>query len=509
MPVDEKNITQKSRERLNNEYQMSISDDGLKKQGISERYAVIYQEEYNKALKQQATSQTPQPQSKPIAEVCCYNPAQASAKNNPDTKCNFNTVTVEKAGRKYTLNVDKNTASGDNIIEIVAGPNKNAKDVTVTVGGLIGPCTTGHKNKVLDLVNPKPINKTDTELKFKAASISYIPFVSSLWPSNAPVNTYNIPISTCNLKRSVVIKVYPDIEYNFTIKVNPGLNKSSFGFHNGVKMLEKQDKEFISIEGNIKQDNTEYSLEKTFDFENITKAIKTADTILNTIKKMSSTFNSNVEIEYKFLNLKLDLKSKWVEIEGSPKCGYECTFDLGMAPLFGIGVKIDALGAAIESIPGVGKVLDKIKKYIEKSDLLKIKLTLELSGEINCELLGIKKVTDQDIKLSYHNTNGQLTAGIKAELTLMEGQKHYGDTFGLEAGANAGGEAKVTLGIKDSENKAKAEFYYGFNGLEIFYAVYGKASAFNFEYEKKSEGKTTVFDPIEDRTITIIDLKNK
>lgn len=503
MAVDAKIIDQRTRERLNDEYQMSISDEGLKSQGVKERYAVIYKEEFDKEEKKQS-SNLPVPVSKPVITACSGNQQPTQGKKDPNIKCNFSSVTVEKAGRKYTLKIDKNTPSGENVLEIVAGPYINTQDVTVTVNGLEGPCIDGHKNKVMDLVNPKPISKSDTVLKFKAASFYYIPFVDSLWPSGAPWKTYDIPISTCNGKKSAIIKVYPDIEYDFKINFNP--NKTSKGFHNGVFQLDKEGVE-LKITGSVKQDTVQLKFEKKF--ESVIKAISTASTFLQQVKKMTSTFNSSIEIEYKYVNLDIGVKGKWIEIEGSPKCGYECKFDMGMNPVFGIGVSVDALGIAIESIPGFGVILGRIKKYFEKSGIGKIKLTLKLNGEISCNFIGIKKVTQKNIEATACDTSGEITAGVKGEISLSS-EKYSGDTFAAEAGAEAGGEAKIKLGAKIVANdKQKIDIYYGFNGLEFSYAAYIKASGGIFEFEKKSEGKAKIFEAIEDKTITTINLNNK
>jgi hypothetical protein len=499
MPVDVEIVKQRSRQRLNEEYQMTISDEGLKSSGIKERYAVIYKEELDKEVKKQTSNV---PVSKPVIMTCSGNQQPTQRKKDPNIKCNFSTVTVEKAGRKYTLQIDKNTPSGENVLEIVAGPYINTKDVTITVNGLEGPCVDGHKNKVMDLVNPKPVSKSDTVLKFKAASFYYIPFIDSLWPSGAPCKTYDIPISTCNGKQSAIIKVYPDIEYDFSLALNLSQIQKSFSQYKKDIELDK-DKVALKFNGSIKQDTVDYKLEKTF--ENINKAVAVYSKIMNTVTSMTKTINKTVEVDFRYLSLKLGIKSKWVEIEGSPKCGYQCEFKMGMNPVFGISVTVDALSTFIQTIPIIGILLSKIKDVGEESGIVKLNLKFIFSGDLSCDFIAIKKVTDKDIETTVCDTNGKVS--VKAIANASASSKKFGDSAFVEAGAEASGEASIKIGAKIKP--LSIPIYYDFNGLEFSYAAYAKASGGWITIEKKTKGSASIFEKQEGIEITTIYLNER
>lgn len=162
----------------------------------------------NKKAGSAATSCTTEPQKHK------YQPPENKKKENEKVVCNFSSLTVDKSGRNYILDVKPGKKKFIyKPLSIVAGYNKKAVDVTCNIAGLEGPCEKEHKGKVIDFLEASS-SKSDSSLKFKA----YSKYAFNFFPYKPATNSYWIAANTCGGKLGADLTVYPDTYWKVSIK---------------------------------------------------------------------------------------------------------------------------------------------------------------------------------------------------------------------------------------------------------------------------------------------------
>ena len=261
--------------------------------------------------------------------------------NSNDTKCNFTSLTLSKGTRKVVIN-DK-TPDSKNYLSVISGYKNKKSNIKGSADVLIGPCKATHQKKVWFVAFPTK-SKNDKDVEFEVSSDKKVAMFQ-LGQSN-PVN-YNLVANTCGKKYNVDVKVYPDTNVAFLIRVKDfGETKTTLvnsKYKSKCKNKYETEKSYFEVDFTYKEDGKELELSAEFKsvIEKIGRCFSVKDKLLGVLKKNINRKGSDgklIETDYASFAIKYPLievggKWYWEEKDGSQDCKFVKQISVAAEPL--------------------------------------------------------------------------------------------------------------------------------------------------------------------------------
>jgi hypothetical protein len=341
-----------------------------------------------------------------------------------------------------------------------------------------GPCAT-HAGKVFDLYPDDGVSsKANDKLVFRAIhdpELASTPFLELFSGAASVPHTYSISTDTCQQEESLAatVLVYPQIDWDVNIKIGAITGKHAIKKEKNEASAPVVDerKHEISFSGKfsvtICGSPIEYGAEITADLHKAIQPVNLASKAARFAKEIAEVLGG-VEIEFDYPALTFEGKWGRREIEGSPRCGFGSDLSIGLSPLIGASVKIDILSFALAKIPGVGQVIERLRKSVK--DAIDIAIFLKLKGGLD-GAFHYKKVAGHPGDASG-KLDGKLEFTVEAH---VETEQFRWFCIHAGAGAKVGGHAGLS-GTAVAGSDGEGGYYIGllkFDGLTIYAVVAG------------------------------------
>jgi hypothetical protein len=413
-----------------------------------------------------------EPASHAVASASANPKGETAAKTEP---CKHETLTVQCGHGERGFKIQLPAAAGEDAPDQLEVIDDGDEKITCTAKITGGPCGAMHKGKVFDL-NPEHEARRngDGEMVFDATYDSDLRHASfsDLFPPGkrrSPA-TFHISTDTCQQEQalSATVMVYPQVDWNLDISLGIG-GQGSVKDKDGVPTEDRSSE--LEFSGSVAV--TTQGLKHEFGIEinhELQQALKFADLACQTAEFMWTVANDigGIEVTFDYPHLSFAGNWGWREIEGSPKCGYSYDWKLGLSPLVGAEFKVDILSFLITKFAGIGQIIERIRKSIEKEAQISVFFAIEgkLSG------------TFDYAKTVGQPSDGSGDLGGELEFTLegdIKSRQYHFLCFHAGGEAKIGGHATFSGAIKGGTD-GDGPYWQGelkFEGLEIYAIVEG------------------------------------
>ena len=355
-----------------------------------------FAEEQNAIKEEKAAVVSKGSEAKPAAIQACVMPhSNKPAKAAPTAKdlCKFTSLYLHLPGGK-TLVLP---ADGPKTIELIAGYNSKAEEISCKVIGKAGPCSM-HKSKIFDVTfKPDLLAKpTDDELRFKARSVPFYKAFhnGTIIPWHAKKSSYVINARTCDVEHNISkeIIIYPDIKIDIDIPIyfkNKPEEKAVLTNSGKNARVYKETVIEQELKAKYQEDGTTY--EYSQQFKEKLETIREVAALTDKIKKVvEESLDSCCVFEIEPMQGKLHFEFEFKK-EGEYKVEPEWNALLQLKPAIGAKWKVKLDEAVLQlANKGVGKMYHEMKKRLEGHDTAEFGLDFSAEGNLNVDL-GIKK----------------------------------------------------------------------------------------------------------------------
>ena len=376
--------------------------DGLILDGKPAAYKTAVTEHGGKLVKASADviSELPQSVNNMLADFQKIVAKKVAANTPPKPfQCPFNTFYLQEQDRKFKLAMlhSKPTRGEDYVLQVVAKTNKPAMvDVTFNAN-----CQNPNKSEnpncnaivvsdsgsdtplVLRMATHQPVYPKSRT----AASHSFLTFVREILIPKSSPRVYSFAPSSCTTVDIPVglVEVFPKQKWEGEISLGYEVSQEDVEVSSwfGAKHKERRAKCSWVSEGSINITRDTDSWEIGTKFSEATK--NNTDIEQNLFKSVQSFFSeilpklatifptessldaaSKPLLTFKWPNLKLSGGVETVESASSYGVDYKGSIDVGFNPLLAIEAEVDILDWLCLMVPGFGKFIQKIKRWLAK-----------------------------------------------------------------------------------------------------------------------------------------------
>jgi len=390
------------------------------------------------------------------------------------------------AERSYSLKLpqnEKDKADNPNKeLQVIAGNSKTPDKISVTVKPKKTLCKEHKPKSVLVSSLPKKISYKTNAVDFEALSKKPNSWFKYVWlPAIAPYEYTVKPNSCygCSSDLDALVKVYPDINWNVSVKLGlGGISESYTSTSSKSEYTSTEDSWSLQGNASLQYNGKEHKLEADFkqyiettlEFMNVIKDC--SDTVLPKINEMG-----NAKLEITWPALELSLSGYFEELSDKHLVDTAYALSFKASPLMGVKGTVDILDWLLKAGGPIGLTLSKIKAIaaegIGKEGVLYAKAVIAIDMSVEAQI-----ETSIEAKKNLRETNPTVSGEVVGEIPFtLEGKAHAeGDAFWVHfnIGVICGGTFSVGTKLKAYHDEIgvflQGEFF--FTGLIFYYAVY-------------------------------------